>query len=919
MKNKRISTVVILSLGAVLSLVACGKGSGSSSGSRSSSSSSGGSANVNYTYNTYLSTSPTNWNVHNWQTNDESYITSFTEMGLYDCILNSAKNGYEFVTEMAGDFPTSISPDDITEEEQDAYYSKIGNVANGMVWDIPLNQKAVWEDGTAIKAKDYVDSMERQLSPLLVNFRADSYYKGNMTIANAESYYKQGRQTVEPAYDYINKDTGAIENDTGFYYIDLGTYTPYVSSVFSNAETDSSFYTVLNQRSSKASNAVELAAQRITHGVAYYLWKFVDHTKADDASDWTEVAKPSDVKSAMFKNQKPIDIDKFDAETVYTTKTLNDSSWGDDSNNMVIYTTDALKADLKTFVAGVGRGGATSKEWAWKLPLFTDITNDDANVPFSDVGIKAKDDYTIRLYLSKSITNLNLKFALSGNWLVNVPLYDKLTKVLPSGSKGTTYATNSTDNYMSYGPYKLTHFEAGKSIVIDKNDKWYGYTDGKHTNQYQMERVNTTIYNDHATAMGEFEKGNLDDMDLTVSDMKKYGQSGRRSTTYESYTQKISFNTDRAKLASRQSGSANKTVLANKDFRTGLSLALDRNAFASAATAGSKGFTGLLNDLYLAHVADGTSYRNTTQGKSVYNAVYADKGGDKIGSTTALAESACGFNYNLGVAYLAKGLEDELASSEDKHLASGNTISIEFRVYDDSSENTINSYNFLLSSWVKALDDAKKVLIADGKISKSSDIGFEIKMVKDEDYYTSASNGGYDMIFSIWGGAAINPYGLMEVYCSSEFTSTCEYGFKGHQDEVNLDIDSDGDGTPETKSFNDWYAYMNDTLNEGNYGDELKEGDADYAEWLAVHNKKLNVLAGLEAGIINRYETIPLVARGTSSLLGFKVENATDTYISLIGYGGIRFMTFNYTDTEWAKFVSGEGGNLSSLYQSYQG
>ena len=43
-----------------------------------------------YTYNTYLETNPKTWNVHTWETNDESYVTSFTEIGLFDCFLNSS-------------------------------------------------------------------------------------------------------------------------------------------------------------------------------------------------------------------------------------------------------------------------------------------------------------------------------------------------------------------------------------------------------------------------------------------------------------------------------------------------------------------------------------------------------------------------------------------------------------------------------------------------------------------------------------------------------------------------------------------------------------------------------------------------------------------------------------------------------------
>ena len=40
-----------------------------------------------YTYNTYLSTSPKTWNTHNWETSDESYVSGFCEIGLYDYIL----------------------------------------------------------------------------------------------------------------------------------------------------------------------------------------------------------------------------------------------------------------------------------------------------------------------------------------------------------------------------------------------------------------------------------------------------------------------------------------------------------------------------------------------------------------------------------------------------------------------------------------------------------------------------------------------------------------------------------------------------------------------------------------------------------------------------------------------------------------
>ncbi|MFA6813519.1 MAG: ABC transporter substrate-binding protein, partial [Bacteroidaceae bacterium] len=505
-----------------------------------------------------------------------------------------------------------------------------------------------------------------------------------------------------------------------------------------------------------------------------------------------------------------------------------------------------------------------------------------------------------RFYLSQQISSLNLKFALNSNWIVKTDLYDDLTKQLPdSDSKATSYATNSVENYMSYGPYKLTKYEFGKSFTMEKNDKWYGYKDGKHTGQYQMTAINTQIITDHNTVRQYFEQGKLDDFSMDKNDMATYGNSSRKTTTYESYTQKISFNSDYESLKGRQSAGQNKTILSNKNFREGLSLAMDRNAFAASTTAGSKGFTGLLNDLYLANVADGEMYRNTEQGKSVYQAVYGNLGGDPTTDgyvPSSLDEAEAGYNYAQAKYYVTKGIQEELNSDKDGHLLSNDEIDIDIRVYDNTSDTTIAMVSFLRSAFTSVISDANKAL--------KTNITFNLSATKDEDYYSTSKTGGYDLIFSIWGGAAINPYGLMQVYCDSTFDSCCEYGFKGKQDKVTLDIDSDGDGEVETKSYNAWYTKMNNDLIEPEIAETVSKDSEEYKEWSKIHEQKLNILAGLEAGILNRFEAVPLVARGTSSLNSFKVENATKNYISLVGYGGIRFLQFKFNDAEWAKFIS---------------
>lgn len=863
-----------------------------------------------YVYNTYISTNPKTWNTHNWETSDESYITSFTEMGLYDTILNSKKDGYEIVTEMAAEMPIEVDYTDIDEETLSKYYS--GNPGENMIWDIKLNKDAKWEDGTAITADDYVKSMQLQLDPNYANYRADSYYKNNLVIANAEEYFKAGRSTIESAYSYVDQTTGKFKDPSsqcadGVYYLNIAKECGFVSNIFSSSSSDSStsnsLYTLFQQTMITSNEANNKAANRIVDAVKQFLLAgyksdtyYTEHQGYYDnhKSDW-EKAKDeglSSITKDMLEDHPDIDFSEFDSNEIYVRV---DGSQSVSDTNKERYSKAALITDLTTVATGLGRYGASSsaKSWAYKLLSFVSVHNNNT-ADWSKVGLVKVDDYTIRFYLSKAIDELNLKFALSSNWLVKTDLYEKLTTTQASGSKQTSYATNSINNYMSYGPYKLSKYESGKTINLVRNENWYGWNDGKHVGQYQMTGLNTQIITDHNTALTLFKQGQLDDIDLTADDMKEFGTSGRLTTVYESYTTKISFNSNRSKLLYRQkqSNDGNKTILANKDFREGLSLAINRKDFASQATSGSKAFTGLLNDLYLSDVSTGEAYRNTTQGKSVYNMVYGNLGGTEIGEETPLSESAYGNNATLAAKYVAKAFNDEFNSEQDGHLEKDSKINIEFRVYDNTAANTVSARTQLEKYFKEVVSQANSIC--------GSSVSIEINTTKDENYYDSAKQGNYDMIFSIWGGAQIDPFGLMEVYCSSDFASCCEYGFKGQQNKTSLSIDYNGNGViddGETQSFEAWYTQMKN----------LSSSQQD---------KKLTILAGLEAGILSRFEAIPLVARGTSSLTSFKVENGSSNYVSLVGYGGIRFMTFNYTNSDWSKFVSSNNGDLTSLYKN---
>lgn len=71
-------------------------------------------------------------------------------------------------------------------------------------------------------------------------------------------------------------------------------------------------------------------------------------------------------------------------------------------------------------------------------------------------------------------------------------------------------------------------------------------------------------------------------MSLASADMEKYASSAYIKYEPQTYTTKVTFNTDYAELLSH---GTNSQLLAVKEFREAFALSLDRNHFATAYTA----------------------------------------------------------------------------------------------------------------------------------------------------------------------------------------------------------------------------------------------------------------------------------------------------------------------------------------------
>ena len=85
-------------------------------------------------------------------------------------------------------------------------------------------------------------------------------------------------------------------------------------------------------------------------------------------------------------------------------------------------------------------------------------------------------------------------------------------------------------------------------------------------------------------------------------------------------------------------------------------------------------------------------------------------------------------------------------------------------------------------------------------------------------------------------------------------------------------------------------------------------GTGKYAN--ASNEVKLQILADLEENFLEKYYCIPVCTTTVCSMLSYKTSNYTDNYSIMYGFGGMRLMTYNYTNAEWAKFVADNNGEI---------
>lgn len=521
------------------------------------------------------------------------------------------------------------------------------------------------------------------------------------------------------------------------------------------------------------------------------------------------------------------------------------------------------------------------------------VKNVGAVVGWDDVGFKKIDDYTIDFILEKPVNEpaFYVPYQLS-DFLVKKDLYESCKSFFKDGAPVATEeeADQVTTNYCksletnaSYGPYVLTTFQLDKEWAVTRNENWFGYKDGNHLGQYQMDNYVATVIVDHSTQMLAFEKGELDGVSLQNADMEKYAASQYIRYTPQSYTTKLTFNTDYSKLLGRGTGSQ---ILVIDEFRKGFSFALDANDFATSYTAAGTAGYGMLNYQYCYNPFTGELYRDSEAAKkalvNLFEMSYGE--GGEYATLDEAYEAMTGYDMEKAQAYMAiaadKAIEAQIWDGESE-------IVLEIRVYN-SDDLYVQMYNYFQQQLAEAVKGSK----LEGKIS--------MKLTVDADYYETNYSGGADMIFTTWGGAAMAPFGMLaQCYTDASDGSgnQMEYGYDTTK--IMMTLDFGGEIGQITDSLRNWTLWTNSATTEVPNIYTALGSFSDYA-----YSTRCEVLAATEQCFMNWFTTTSLYYRNVASLVSQKGDYAVDNYLTIIGFGGLEFYTFNYDDAEWAEYIA---------------
>lgn len=779
-----------------------------------------------YTMREYTAQMPSQWctilssdNVNNTM---ESYFTS----AFYEFNYKFDANGKIVPGAYTVEYSAATKLEDVTKKYA-GQYGLAADAEKGQAFAMTLRNDLKWDDGTPIKAADFVYTMMQQLSPKYLFATASNYYSGNYVIHNAQNYVKQGQK-------------GWFDNgNMNLAYSDLALGADGKYTLKGNECTIALKKPLVWLQGNTLDSYVTNAPQ-------YF-----------DTAAYASLLALADANGDVAVTAESLAL----LTTVITAK----AAWGETKENTVGY----------MYVN-------------YEYPA----------MDFSEVGYFVGDnEYELVMVIDGTLNPLDAEGNLTyeaGYYFSSWPLVKKDLWERCEDTTKTPYANSyctTQEKSASWGPYKLTNYQDQKTYTVSRNDKWFGYGLPQYANQYQTDAIVTEKIEEWDTAWLAFQKGNLDGIGMDVKIAADYRTSKRAYFTPETYTFDLNIQSN----ATSKTDKRNNLLLNYADFRKAISLSLDRDDYCAKNNPSSQAALGLLNSMYYYDVENGKVYRDTIQAKeAILNAYGATKNADgswKVGETTYTdiedaLDATTGYNLTLARQLVESAVAQ---AKKDGKYSDGDEIILTYGI-ETQSANTDRVKNWFQA----AFDNMTKGTSIEGKVK------IEYFMFSSATWSEQFADGEYDLCFGAWGNAPFNPAYLL---CETQISDENRYAVKWDPTTVEVTVKA----TPDDKHKDGNYTY---NLAQWRLILQGKDGCPVNFKNFPMEDQ-LAALGAVETAILKEYYSIPVYSRYSASLMGYKVDYVSYEYNTFMGYGGIRYMTFNYDDTAWAEFVASNNNILN--------
>lgn len=387
------------------------------------------------------------------------------------------------------------------------------------------------------------------------------------------------------------------------------------------------------------------------------------------------------VMSAAFSGFDPLRTN--DSASTYVTAQIYETLYEYDESGDIVpllaesmpeFSEDGMSATVKvregvTFHDGTPFN-AEAVKYTFELIKDPDFGSARASLASSIESMEILDEYTIKFNLSYEDGVLLAKFAHTNSSIVSPTAQQKQDLMVdPVGT----------------GPYKFVSSVSGSNVVLTRNEEYWG-------EKPEIKDVTMTVITEESTALARMETGEADFMpSVTVESLPRVESMQNVEVGIEESAQ-IYY------LSLRPNSSVNP-LMSNKDFRTAIVKAIDREGFVQYTLEGHATYAkSLIGPLVFGY----------TENAESYNIEYDPEGARKIIEENGWQDEEIVFLCPSTTAYVSMAEYFQANLTE----AGFNNVKLEMLEYSSwlTESKTENRFDITLSAWANVTRDGSELL-----------------------------------------------------------------------------------------------------------------------------------------------------------------------------------------------------------------